>query len=239
MTWVAGVDGCHEGWFVLLLDTRSFRARHYLVKELRDVMEFPERPAVVAVDIPIGLLERATKGGRLCDQEARRILGRPRASSIFSPPVRGALRHKDHASANAANRTSSPQNIGISRQSFGLRNKLLEVEGFVTPALQCTVKEVHPELSFYELNQRQAMRYSKKKADGRGLSERRQLLSGAGFGQIISEMDRYPKGQVAEDDILDACIACWTAARVLGGEAVRIPMNPQRDCRGLRMEIWR
>ena len=131
---------------------------------------------MVGVDIPAGLLERAVKGGRQCDREARRILRQPRARSVFSPPVRDALRCMDHASANKCNRESSPDRVGISIQSFGLRQKLLEMDGLITPKLQEIVKEVHPELSFYELNDRHSMKHGKKDRTGAGLAARRSAL---------------------------------------------------------------
>lgn len=45
-------------------------------------------PAVLGVDIPIGL---ADEGARHCDKEARRVLGQPRASSVFPAPIRPVL----------------------------------------------------------------------------------------------------------------------------------------------------
>lgn len=236
MAWVAGADGCRGGWFVVLVNTRSSRTCHQVVQRFPEMLELLEKPAVVAVDIPVGLLDRAVKGGRRCDKEARRILGQPRACSVFSPPVRGALQHSEYASANKANRASSSENIGISKQSFGLRKKLLEVDEFMTPKLQDIVREVHPELCFYELNGRRPMKYGKKASRRAGLFERRRLLIRAGFGQVISEIGTYPRSKVAEDDVLDACVACWTASR---RKAICIPEEPPRDRRGLRMEIWR
>ena len=235
--WVAGVDGCRAGWFVVLLDTPSGRTQHRLVEHFRDLLGQPEKPEFVAVDMPIGLLDHAAKGGRECDREARRILGQPRARSVFSPHVRSALRHTDYTSANEANKASSPERIGISKQSFGLRSKLLEVDQFMTPYLQDRVREVHPELSFYELNGRQAVSHGKK--NRAGLLERQRLLLGAGFRQVISEVGRYPRTKVADDDIADACAACWTAVRILEGKAIRIPADPPRESCDLRMEIWR
>jgi predicted RNase H-like nuclease len=40
------------------------------------------------------------------------------------------------------------------------------------------------------------------------------------------------------DDVLDACVAAWTAERIARDEAKRLPCDPPRDARGLRMEIW-
>ena len=239
MAWVAGVDGCRGGWFVVLVNTRSSRTCHRVVQRFPGTFELPENPTVVAVDIPIGLLDRAVRGGRNCDKEARRILGQPRARSVFSPPVRAALRHTDYPSANRANKASSAEKVGISIQSFGLSKKLLEVDEFMTPEFQNIVKEVHPELSFYELNRRQPMTYSKKARGHVGLAERWGLLFSAGFDGVISELQAHRPPKVGEDDILDACVACWTAKRIAKGDALCIPENPSRDVRGLRMEIWR
>ncbi len=65
------------------------------------------------------------------------------------------------------------------------------------------------------------------------------LLCNAGFDGIVSKSLGYPRTKVGEDDILDACAACWTAARILRDNAIRIPKRPPRDKRGLVMEIWR
>lgn len=237
MTWVAGVDGCSAGWFVVLKDTGSGETRHRAVGQFADLLRLPEHPVVIGIDIPIGLLDRAIRGGRECDRAARSLLGQPRARSVFSPPVRVALRHADYASANKANRASSPDKIGISIQSFGLRTKLLEVDRAMTPKLQGIIKEIHPELSFYELNTGRAVERSKKEPEG--LSHRSKLLLSVGFDGVISGINEYPRVQVGEDDILDACAASWTAARILEGRAVRVPDNAPCDMRGLRMEIWR
>ena len=223
----------------MLLNTRSGYSWHRLIDRFQEVLELPAKPEVVGVDIPVGLLERAVKGGRRCDREARPILGQPRARSVFSPPVRNALRCTDYASANKSNRESSLDRVGISIQSLELRQKLLEMDGLVTPELQEIVKEVHPELSFYELNDRHPMKHGKKDRTGEGLAERRALLRNAGFDGIVSKPLGYPRTQVGEDDILDACAACWTAARILRGNAIRIPQGPPRDKCGLLMEIWR
>ncbi len=237
MAWVAGIDGCPAGWFVVLRDTCSAETSAKLLARFPDALELIEKPSLIAVDIPIGLLETAVRGGRQCDRAAREILRPPRAYSVFSPPVRGALRYSDYDAANKANRASSPVGIGISKQSFSLREKLLEVDKVMTPKLQNLVREVHPELSFLELNGKRAIAHGKKKH--KGLFERRELLRGVGFDRILSKSEAYLRSQVGEDDVLDACVACWSATRILKGDAVCIPTNPPCDSRGLRMEMLR
>ena len=44
----------------------------------------------VLIDIPIGLSDSGP-GGRLCDREARQLLGCGRVSSVFSAPARRTL----------------------------------------------------------------------------------------------------------------------------------------------------
>jgi predicted RNase H-like nuclease len=76
-----------------------------LCTDFREVLALPERPAIIAVDMPIGLLPRPSPGGRVCDRDARKLLRRPRASSVFSPPTRAglaALSYDDVAVLNGA-----------------------------------------------------------------------------------------------------------------------------------------
>src|SRR5713226_6413789 len=112
MTWVAGVDGCKGGWFAVFFesDGKGFRAKRFDL--LTEVLTFEPKAKVVAVDVPIGLLDKAEPGGRDCDRLARELLGQPRARSVFSPPVRGALQFEDnYKKALRENRISSPHNI--------------------------------------------------------------------------------------------------------------------------------
>jgi predicted RNase H-like nuclease len=238
MAWVAGVDGCRNGWFLVLRELGVGTTRHRRIQCLGEVCGQPEKPTVVAVDIPIGLLAHGKRGGRECDKKAREFLGKPRSNSVFSPPVRPALNYFDFPSALRANRASSLEGIGISQQCFHLFAKIREADKLVMPDLQGRIFEVHPELCFYELNIRTPMKYGKKHRGGLGLQERRDLLCKEGFSSAINEARAYRRSEVAEDDFLDACVACWTAERILQGAAACIPENPSKDERGLRMEMW-
>jgi len=62
MTWVAGVDACKGGWFVVATDVRSGRTIHAVKKTFSEVLAMGESPRIVAVDIPIGLPEKARRG---------------------------------------------------------------------------------------------------------------------------------------------------------------------------------
>lgn len=231
MTWVAGVDGCRAGWVVVLLKDR--RARPHspevrLFQRWQEILAQTPSPAVLAVDIPIGLLDRPRPGGRRCDQEARQLLGR-RASCVFSPPARSLFRATSYAQVRSR---------GLSAQAFGILPKVREVDRLMTPGLQKVVREAHPELAFLHLAGH-PMRYNKKTASGR--RERLRALKKRFpdvAGPFRQSLKRFRRQDVAPDDLLDAFALAWTALRVARGTAGRVPPYPPRDGRGLRMEIW-
>ena len=88
MVRVAGVDGAPGGWAVFVDDSghRSVEKVDTLSRLFDGATAFD----LVAIDIPIGVLDAFKTGGRRCDREARRLLG-IRGSSVFPAPVRPAL----------------------------------------------------------------------------------------------------------------------------------------------------
>jgi predicted RNase H-like nuclease len=71
-----------------------------------------------------------------------------------------------------------------------------------------------------------------------GYEERTALLAAAFRVSIWSRDEaRLVAPPAQPDDILDATVAAWTAPRVVSGVAERLPPDPPRDRRGLRMEI--
>jgi predicted RNase H-like nuclease len=207
-----------------------------LVPHFTDLLRLPERPHTLALDMPIGLLSAAVPGGRACDMLARKVLGRPRASSVFTPSVRQALAATDYRSALAINRASALDAPGLSIECFYLFAKLREVDAAMTAARQRRVKEVHPELGFAALNDGTAMRPPKRSAEG--YAARRTLLMHAGYPDPARFLDAFKRKDVQRDDLLDAHALLWSAARIARGEATRLPRRPSRDDKGLAMEIW-
>lgn len=233
--WYAGVDGCRGGWFVLLLrcsEEAVEEVRHRLCRSFNEVVELPERPQQVALDMPIGLLERARPGGRVCDQAARRLLG-PRKSSVFSPPARPALAaYPDYPRAVAAN------GGGISLPAWNILPRIREVDARMTPDLQQRIVECHPELAFLALAG-QPMRHHKKRHEGR--AERLVLLR-QHFGGWLPDpqalRESYGRDKLAQDDVLDACALALTARRIQLGLGRCLPSDAVSvDAKGLRREI--
>lgn len=235
MSWLAGVDGCRAGWVVALAqyDSATLTVRDIqLCHRFGDVLDLQPAPDIIAVDIPIGLLDEPQPGGRDCERQARRLLGR-RASCIFSPPCRRIL-HATHY--------DQVRDHGMSRQAFGILPKIREVDRLMTPAQQEIVYEAHPELAFLSLTG-SVIQLNKKTVAGH--TARLQALSKTPFASsrhIRSVVKRarktFKRSEAAPDDLLDACVLLWTAHRIVHDQACRLPIHTARDARGLQMAIW-
>lgn len=231
---VVGVDGCKGGWLTIELAPGNggwVASPPAFCAAFAEILGLAAH--VVCVDIPIGLPDGPQP--RRCDMEARRLLGRPRASSVFSPPCRSALGIVDYREASAANLRVSGRRLN--QQSFRIGPKILEVDSLMTPTLQKRVLEAHPELTFRALNGGRALASQKRSPEG--ITERWRLLRNVILN--LPAMAALPAGLrklCAVDDYVDAVAVAWTAARCLQQQATRVPAQPPLDPRGLRMEIW-
>lgn len=229
--WVAGVDGCRGGWVAVLFNIGVREPRQTLLcEDFEAVLRLSPRPEVIAIDMPIGLLDVRRPKGRLCDELARNELT-GRKSSVFSPPIRGLLdAPRSQALAN-----------GVSPFAFGIVSKIGEVDQWMTPELQHRVFESHPELAFKSLCGR-PMHLGKKTREGRKerlrtLANLRTIFPDPGV-MVAEDLGRFTRKQVAPDDLLDAYVMTWMASRIAAGTASRLPDDPPLDRKGLRMEIW-
>lgn len=242
---IAGVDGCPGGWVAIVRKERDglrlVTASRFEALVAWLVAEGAGMP-VVGVDMPIGLAERPGIGGRACDRAARALLGARRGTSVFSAPVRGALRGASYREALALSRETG--GVGLTKQCFNILPKILEIDDVLSPDQQEFIREVHPELSFFELNGGMPIGEPKRTREGRAIRE--QLLADAGWTGMLELAPIGVPGTPDRlrpriDDVLDAGAACWTANRIARGIALAIPedSDPEVDPRGLRMEIWR
>jgi len=239
-TWVAGADGFQDGWIAVLRHPATGRTRRRTVEDVATLLELPEAPAVLGIDMVLGLPDQAEPGGRRCDRAARQLLGHPRGTSVFSPPAHAALNADTYDEAVRQNRASGPDAPGLSKQTFYLMPKMQALAKRMTPAQQERVREVHPELAFYAMNDDAPVAHSKHTEVGR--NARIELLADHGFSDLESILSSLTGRPLGADDVLDAHAACWTARRLLRGTAERCPPRDEplpRNDRGLRMEIWR
>lgn len=214
---VIGVDGCPDGWVAVLLDDAGgLEVRHLSTIAELDGLAVPG--TVVAVDIPMWF---PTCPPRRSEVAARAVLGARRASSIFPTPIRAAVEAPDHAAANACSRAATGH--GVSRQAFALAPKVLEVDQWRgTTALD--VREVHPETSFAVLLGGPALA---SKRTWSGIGERRAALAEVGID--LAPFEGASLGRAAVDDVVDAAVAAWSAARIAAGTARRLPEDPGAD----------
>lgn len=228
-----GIDGCRGGWVVAVLDAPGAAVRFALVEHLDDVLRVARvGRATVVIDVPIGLPDT---GSRLCDLQARSLLGPRLAASVFPAPCRAALRGvDDYVHASRLNKHASGRRL--SRQAFALLPRIVHVDRRLAPGLQRRVREGHPEVIFRLLAGR-ALAHPKRTPLGQ--RERLGLLLAAGLRfEPLEVRARLGPRQAAVDDILDAAACALAAWRVAEGRALALPVAvTERDARGLRMEI--
>ena len=82
--WLAGVDGCRAGWIVAFVRPAATEFVIRVVERFSDLIAASENPAVIAVDIPIGLPDRSGHGGRAAENAVRPLASRLRGQSHFS-----------------------------------------------------------------------------------------------------------------------------------------------------------
>jgi predicted RNase H-like nuclease len=238
--WLAGVDGCPAGWIVAFVQPEGGEARIRIVERFADVLAAPEQPAIVAIDVPIGLPERTGYGGRAAENAVRPLLG-GRQSSVFSVPSRAAIYADEYRDAcRVALATSDPPRA-ISKQLFMIAPKVREVDAVLRSDRTAarTVLEVHPEVAFWRLNGERALIEPKKvksRCYGPGLALRRQLLVAAGIS--ADAVHAPPPRGAGPDDLLDAFACAAVARRLHAGVARPFPDPPPRDSFGLPMAIW-
>jgi predicted RNase H-like nuclease len=221
---VGGADGCRTGWVICRRDTDGTLD----IRVVKTLAEACEGLSILAVDMPIGLVD-APRPGRACEPEARALLP-GKASSVFPTPCRPALAATTHAEANAISRRLG---MGLNQQTFHLFPKLREIDDLLRsrPKLKRVVYEAHPELAFARMNGGKPVLSKKRKPEG--FAERQKLLDRHGLkwkGEALSG--------AARDDILDAIAVCRTAALIAAGTATRLGPARVRDRYGMPMNIW-
>jgi predicted RNase H-like nuclease len=226
-SWVLGADACPAGWVGVVLSPSGLRAVvHSEIGGLVAMAAARWPLHAIAIDIPIGL---ADSGPRQADLLARKAAG-VRHASVFLTPVRVALLAETYAAALAVSRELTGS--GISRQAYGLREKILQVDQWRALA-PCPLVEAHPELSFAAMA---GAPLRDSKASWAGMVRRRQLLAAQG---IELDSDLGLSGlQVGADDVLDAAAVAWTARRVADGCATSLPAEPERFGDGVDCAIW-
>lgn len=216
-----GLDACKKGWVAVTL-TNGELVSIEVIQDLEGFLTGSSEASAIGIDIPIGLPDRSS---RAADVEARRFVGK-RWQSVFITPPRPALTCATHAEGTAL--CIELTGSGMSRQAYGLREKIFEVDRLY--AKVGNLYEVHPEVSFRAMAGK-PLDHPKKSWNG--LAERLELLKGVG----LSLHDRI-NGNAAPDDVVDAAAAAWTANRIGNGDARTLPEQPDTIHAGRPIAIW-
>lgn len=225
---IVGIDGTPKGWCAVFRKEHQYFTEHHT--SLSTLFETHPLLKIIAIDMVIGLPQSAQKGGRWADKHARTLLS-PRGSVVFSAPCRAAVYAQDYAQANQRSRASAPDNIGLSKQSYNICPKIRELDNHLLQdtALRKKCFEVHPELSFWEMNQQMPLP-SKHKPEGK--TKRIALLESNGIP--CTSLLTHSKYHI---DLIDAAACLWSAQRIVNQTSRKTPSPMQSDQKGLPMCI--
>ena len=246
-----GVDGCPSGWLSIGLDDDG-DSEVNAFEEFSALLDYHKEGRPILVDMPIGLIANGL-GERACEPKAREVLV-ARRSSVFDTPTR-ALVHMaaggmDFASVNRLSKSDRCE--GVSLQAYNILAKVAEVDKVMAnnclPS-QMSVREVHPEVCFWALNDKAPMCYGKKSksASERNKAAKERL-------HVMEQHDPEITSQTYDlalrlrigrsrdfgiDDIIDALVAALTAklSYQKGYELKTLPESPPLDSKGLPMEM--
>ena len=235
MTKYIGVDGCKAGWIAVTERDADFEFGVFDTMS-RLLNGYPQAELVL-VDIPIGLPWKQCPSIP-CDTAARKELRSPRASSVFPAPSRAAARADSLAMAQQHNQTEVGRKL--SQQAWGICKKIAEVDHLLIgdAGARSKVREVHPEICFWALNDQVAMLQPKKTPAG--TAERVAVLrryEPRTADVLAAASKKYPRKDVQADDILDALVAYVTARVGLDSLKRLQGPGPTHDEEGLPMEM--
>jgi predicted RNase H-like nuclease len=229
---IAGVVPCPGGWAVLpgrLHGVTVLVEDAFVLPTLLEVLDYRPKFDAMALHSPIGFASEPAGPYRECDDEARELLGWPRRNSIAPVPSKAALRA---TSREEVLRIEPWLTAGDVRRFKWLR----EVDAEVAPFHQRSVFSCHPELSYYMLNGDEPLRTSPFSTEG--TAERLALVRVRmpGGDEKITAMP--PKG-AATHHLLQCAALLWSARRFAGRVINRLPLDPDWDETGRRMELVR
>ncbi len=225
-------------------------ARPRVVPCFADIMRGPERPAVIAIDVPIGLPRHSPPKGRLAESAVRPLLG-DRKSSVFRIPSRRAVEaavaveptnpRERFLRACEIARATSDDRKAFAKQGFYILDKVVEVDAYLRGNRDdvARVFETHPELAFWRMNGERPLLEPKKVKNRpwpKGLALRRGLLRQAEIPNAV--LAARPPDGAADDDVIDALACLVTARRIHQRLAKSFPDSPPRDEFDLPMAIW-
>jgi len=220
---VAGVVATPAGW---LLASAKLRGATFAPEEamlfqtFREVLDVRPSFAIVVVNVPIGYLDGSTTEQRTCDRDAQVLLG-DHAREVRDAPTRSLLFER------AIGEDGTFVDVDF------LYERYRDVAQEISPSNQRVVYEGNPALSFYQLNGNQSLLWSSDSEDGRNERQTVLELKIPGIRRVLESA----VADVTQSELHNAAALLWTARRVYGHSATRLPSDGEWDSEGLRMEL--
>lgn len=229
---LGGVVPCPGGWLIMparLAGVTVNVEEPEVVGTLLDVLEYKPKFDAAAIYAPIGFYDLPVGPYRPCDAEARELVGWPRVVGVKPMPSRAALRAKTRDEARAIE-------PWLTNDDFRRFKWWREAERDFQPFHQRSFFAAHPDLSFTNLNGDLPLTTSPHHQEG--VLERMQLIRDKmpGVEEVIRRIPPTGAGQL---HMMQACALVWTARRAAARAMSRLPMDPNWDDTGMRMEIVR
>jgi predicted RNase H-like nuclease len=229
---LGGVTPCPGGWLILparLAGVTVIVEEPMVVKTLVEVLEYKPKFEAAAIYAPVGFEDEPAGPYRPCDDEARDMVGWPRLVAIKPTPSRAAL----HAPTRDEARQIEPWLTSDDLRRF---KWIREAEAEFQPFHQRNWFAGHPDLSFYVLNGDRPVTSSPYQPDG--VLERMNLIK-AKLPGVEEAVVATPPAGAGQIHLLQCAGLLWTARRAAGRAVNRLPMDPNWDTTGLRMELVR
>ncbi len=229
---IAGVTPCPGGWLVLpgrISGVTVVGEDAFVLPSLAEVLDYRPRFDFGGVNIPFGYPEHPNVRYRRCDTEARAMMGWPQRTRVRPVPSRAALFAENLDEARAIE-------PWLTRNDFRHFRWMREAAREIQPFHSRSFYSSNAALSFQHMNQDVPLMTSPYHSDGQ--VERLNLIRVKlpGIDEVVG---RVPPVGAAQVHMFEAAAMLWTARRASGRAISRLPLDPEWDNAGIRVELVR
>lgn len=229
---LAGVTPCPAGWLVLparLAGVTTVAEEAFVLKTLGEVLDYRPKFDFGAMNIPFGYPEYPNVQYRSADRAARAMMGWPARVHVHPVPSRAALFAKSRKEALAIEPWLTKNDF---RHFKWMREAATEIQPFHARSWYSG----NAALSFQHMNGDEPLRTNPFHLDGE--VERLQLVRDKlpGVEEVVGRVPPEGAGQI---HLLESAAMLWTARRASGRAISRLPMDPEWDQEGIRVELVR
>ncbi len=229
---IAGATPCPGGWLVIparLAGVTVVAEEAFVLKKLMDVLDYRPKFEFGAINIPFGYPEHPVGPYRQCDREARELVRWPRRIALRPVPSRAALFAKSRQEALQVEPWLTKNDF---RRFRWMKEAAIEIQPFHSRSFYSG----NADLSFVHMNGDEPLATWPHHEDGQ--IERLELIRAKlpGVDDVVS---RVPPVGAGISHMYEAAAMLWTARRASGRAISRLPLDPEWDDGGIRIELVR